>query len=131
MTTTTTMLRAKLIDSETGGPNRSRPWGVNHSAAALSRALVGLSHDIVSRTTAVANRTRRVGAPRASSRIPERKRRPLGARGEREREREREREGGGNGLPGRFAVSTSATERQKVRPLSNDLSVFVSRLIYE
>lgn len=44
----------------------------------------------------------------------------------RKREREEKRV-----VSGRFAVSASATERQKVRPLPNDLSVFVSRLIYE
>lgn len=105
-----TTLHAKFIDREsTGRIGRGR--GVNHFAA-LSRAR-RLSHDIVSRT---ASTQRGLSGPRDH--------REKKAAGREERE--------GNGLSVRFAVSaTSATERQKVRPLPNDLSVFVSRLIYE
>jgi len=93
-----------------GRPNRPRPRRKSFRGA-LPRSAAVPRHCL----TYGEHTTGLVGA----SEIPGRKRRP----GE-----EREE----NGLSVRFAVSaTSATERQKVRPLPNDLSVFVSRLIYE
>lgn len=105
-TTSTTMTNATQRETHrrrVGGPNRPRPRRKSFSWRSLALASAVPRHCL---TYGEHN-----AAPKEKDDI---------GRGERR-----------NGLSGRFAVSASATERQKVRPLPNNLSVFVSRLIYE